>query len=120
MRIGALALGIVGGLLGVMSAVTALLLGGIGGAFDAEGSGTIVGLGFSALVFCFLGFLGAGLALAKPRIAGLLLLVSAIGITISISLFAVLAAPLFLIAAILAFLGKQGDSETIVIQASRK
>lgn len=44
------------------------------------------------------------------------MLVAAIGITIAISLFAVIAAPLLLIAAILAFLGRQEGDERIVIQ----
>ncbi len=116
MRTGALVLGILGGIFGILSAVAALFIGGLGGAFEAEGSETIVGLGWSALFFCFLGLLGAALALAKPRAAAAIMLVAAIGITISISLFAVIAAPLLLIAAILAFLGRQKGDERIVIQ----
>ncbi len=63
-----------------------------------------------------LGLLGAALALAKPRAAAAIMLVAALGITVSISLFAVIAAPLLLIAAILAFLGRQKGDERIVIQ----
>jgi hypothetical protein len=46
MRTGALVLGIIAGLAGIVSAVLALFVGGLGGAFEAEGSGTIVGLGW--------------------------------------------------------------------------
>ena len=59
-----------------------------------------------AFSFGILGLLGAALTLAKPRAAAALMLLSAVGITISISMFALLAAPLFLIAAALAFFGR--------------
>jgi hypothetical protein len=112
MRIAALIIGILGGLFGILSAVLALVVGGIGG------SGTVVGLGWSALVFCILGFLGAGLAMGRPRLGALILLIAAIGITISVSWFAVIAAPLFLVAALLAFLGRRGEAERITVQTS--
>lgn len=41
MRTGALVLGIIAGLAGLVSAVFALFVGGLGGAFDAEGAGTV-------------------------------------------------------------------------------
>lgn len=106
LRTGALVVGILAGIIALVSAVATLMIGGLGSTFAAEDAGLIVGLGWSALVFSFLGILGAGLALAKPRISAGILLVSTLGITISISWFAVLAAPLFLIACILAFLGR--------------
>ena len=100
MRTGALVLGIIAGLAGIVSAVLALFVGGLGGAFEAEGSGTIVGLGWSALFFSLLGLMGAALSLAKPRIAAVTMLVAAIAVGISISLFTVIASPLFLVAAL--------------------
>jgi hypothetical protein len=60
MRTGALVLGIIAGLAGLVSAVFALFVGGLGDAFDAKGAGTVVGLGWSALVFSLLGLVGAG------------------------------------------------------------
>jgi hypothetical protein len=41
MRTGALVLGIIAGLAGLISAVAALFIGGIGGAFEAEGRGLL-------------------------------------------------------------------------------
>jgi hypothetical protein len=107
MRTGALVLGIIGGIFGIISAVLAFVVGGIGDFFDAEGAETVVGLGWSALFFCLVGLVGAGLAIVRPVIAAVLMLISAIGDTISISLFAIIAAPLFLVAALLAFLGRR-------------
>ena len=106
MRVGALVLGVVGGIFGLIAALLALGIGGAGSAFGTQGSGTVVGLGFSAIAFSLLGLLGAGLAMAKPRFAATLLLVSAIGFLISVSWFALITTPLFLLAGLLAFLGR--------------
>jgi hypothetical protein len=53
-------------------------------------------------LFCLVGLVGAGLAIVRPVIAAMLMLTSAIGVTISL-----IAAPLFFVAALLAFLGKE-------------
>ena len=120
MRTGALVLGLIGGLFGIISAVIALVVGGVGGAVVAEGAGTVVGLGWSALFFSLLGLVGAALSLAKPVIAAVLMAVAAIAIAISISLFAVIATPMLLIAALLAFLGRHTRQEEITVQATRR
>jgi hypothetical protein len=109
-------LGIIAGLAGLVSAVLALFVGGLGGAFDAEGAGTVVGLGWSALGFSLLGLVGAALSLAKPVIAAVIMLIAGVAVAISISLFAVIATPLFLIAALLAFLGRNTRQEEITVQ----
>lgn len=116
MRTRALVLVIIAGLAGIVSAVLALFVGGLGGAFEAEGSGTIVGLGWSALFFSLLGLVGAALSLAKPRIAAVVMLVAAIAVGISISLFVVIASLLFLVAALLTFLGRHTSREEIRVQ----
>ncbi len=120
MRTGALVLGIIAGLFGIISAVLALFVGGIGGAVEAEGAQTVVGLGWAALFFSLLGLAGAALAMAKPVISAVIMLVAAIAIAISISLFAVIATPLFLIAALLAFLGRNTRREEISIQTTQR
>jgi hypothetical protein len=119
MRTGALVLGIIAGLAGLVSAVFALVVGGLGGAFDAEDAGMIVGLGWSALGFSLFGLVGAALSLAKPRLAAAIMLISSIAILISISLFALVASPLFLVAALLAFLGRHKQEERIVLQTEQ-
>jgi hypothetical protein len=116
MRTGALVLGIIAGLAGLVSAVFALFVGGLGGAFDAKGAETVVGLGWSALGFSLLGLVGAALSLAKPVLAAVIMLIVRVAILISISLFAVIATPLFLIAALLAFLGRNTRQEEITVQ----
>lgn len=119
MRIAALVLGIIAGIAGLVSAVFALAVGGLGGAFEAEGSGTIVGLGWSALFFSLFGLVGGALSMAKPRIAAAIMLVASAAILISISMFALIATPLFLVAAVLAFLGRHKQEERIVVQTEQ-
>jgi hypothetical protein len=61
---------------------------------------TIVGLGWSALFFSLLGLVGAAKAMAKPVLSAVIMLVAAIALAIFISLFAVIATPLFLVSAL--------------------
>ena len=82
-------------------------------------AGTVVSLGWSALFFSLVGLVGAGLSLAKPRIAAAIMLVASIAIAISISLFAAIATPLLLIAALLAFLGRHKREETIIVHTTQ-
>jgi hypothetical protein len=120
MRTGALVLGIIAGVAGLISAVLALMIGGIGGAFDAKGAGQVVGLGWSALAFSLVGLVGAALSLAKPVLAAVIMLLAGVAIAISISLFAVIATPLFLVAALLAFLGRNTRQEEITVQTTTR
>ncbi len=77
-------------------------------------------LGWSALAFSLVGLVGAALALAKPRAAAAIMLVAGIAVAISVSLFAVIATPLFLVAALLAFLGRHKTEETITVQTTTR
>lgn len=67
----------------------------------------ISNLGFSAMAFCLLGFLGAGLAMARPTAGGVILLLAAVGFLISVSWFAIVTTPLFALAALLAVVGRR-------------
>ena len=105
MRIAALIVGIFGAMAGFVGAIVALAVGGIGAAF---GEGTDVAwLGFGALVMSVGGLVGAALSIAKPRIAAVLMVVSAVFGLIFISFGYVLATVLLLVAALLAFLGRE-------------
>ncbi|HEY3063217.1 MAG TPA: DUF4064 domain-containing protein [Chloroflexota bacterium] len=83
-----------------------------GQTLGTEGASTVVGLGWAALGLSVLGIIGGALALAKPRLAGLLLLIAGIGGTISISLAYVVAGPLLVIGGILALVGGRRKSAT--------
>ena len=107
MRIAAAVLGILGGLGGILGARSALegpiFVLGVSG--HSTVTTEIALVAFFSFTFCGVGFAGAGFAPAKPRIAVLFFLVAAAGITISLSVFAIFATPLFLLASLFAFLG---------------
>ena len=73
-------LGIIGGVFGVFAALVTLFIGGVGGAFQASGAGTVVGLGWGGLAFAFLAIIFGAVSLgARSRTAGVLLTLSALG-----------------------------------------
>lgn len=106
MRVGALILGILGGLFGIGGAVLAILAGGVGAAFGAEEAETVVGLGLAALALSIVGIIGSALALAKPRAAAALMLVTGIGGFIAISFAFVIGGTLLIAGSVLAFFGR--------------
>jgi hypothetical protein len=101
MRTGAIVIGIIAGLAALVSAVLALMVGGVGAAVEPEGASQVIGLGWSALGLSLLGLIGAALWIAKPQLATLIMATVGVAIVFSISMFAVIARPLFLVAALL-------------------
>jgi hypothetical protein len=80
-----------------VSAVLALMVGGVGAAVEPEGASQVIGLGWSALGLSLLGLIGAALWIAKPQLATLIMSTVGVAIVFSISMFAVIARPLFLV-----------------------
>lgn len=107
MRIAALVLGIIGGIIGLFAGGAALAIGGLGSAAGAEGAGTVVGGGMGALLLSVLGIVGGALAMAKPRLGGALMLVAAIGGFIAVSLAYLVAGPLLLVGGLLGVFAKR-------------
>jgi hypothetical protein len=97
MRTGAIVIGIIAGLAALVSAVLALMVGGVGAAVEPEGASQVIGLGWSALGLSLLGLIGAALWIAKPQLATLIMATVGVAIVLSISMFAVIARPLFLV-----------------------
>jgi hypothetical protein len=83
MRTGAMVIGIIAGLAGLLSAVLALMVGNLGWS----------ALGLSLL----LGLIGAALWIAKPQLGELIMATAGVTIVFSISMFAVIARPLFVV-----------------------
>lgn len=97
---------LIAGIFGILAAVITLLVGGVGGAFQAEGAGMVVGLGWGGIAFSFLTIIFGAVAMnAKGRVPGVLLAICAIaGIILGgtiVALFMLLA----LIGGILAIIG---------------
>ena len=95
MRTGAIVIGIIAGLAGLVSAV--LMVGGVGAAVEPEGASQVIGLGWSALGLSLLGLMGAALWIAKSQLAALIMAAAGVAIVCSISILAVMARPLFLV-----------------------
>lgn len=114
MRIAALILGIIGGIAGLIGAVSAFALGGLASAMGgaAGPSGTeVVGLAGTAFVASLVGLVGASLALAKPKAAGILMLLAAVAGTIGISFAYAIAAPLLFVGGLLALFARRPSVE---------
>jgi hypothetical protein len=107
LRLAALILGIIGGIAGFGGALFALIIGGLDAAFSGSGTSPVIGLGVAAVLFSLIGLVGGALALKKPKAAGIMMLVSAVGGLVSISWGYVVAFPVFLIAGILALLSQK-------------
>jgi uncharacterized membrane protein len=90
-------LGIIAGLAGLLSAVLAMMLGGVGATFEAHGATQVIASGWSVLLFSLLGLIGAALWIAKPQLTALIMAAAGVTIVFSISMFAVIARPLFLV-----------------------
>jgi len=112
LKVASMILGIIGGIAGFGGALFALFVGGIDAAFSASGTSSIVGLGVAAIFFSLIGLVGGALVLKKPKAAGIMMLVGAIGGVISISWGYVVAFPVLLVAGILALIGQKEKNKT--------
>lgn len=107
MSTASLVLGIVGGVFGILAGLLAMMVGGIGSAFEAEGSGSVVGLGFAAIMLGVLGIIGGALSNRSPGTASILQIIAAIGGFIAVSLFWVLSGVLLIAGGVMAFLARR-------------
>src|SRR5215210_2148530 len=94
MRLVALLLGVVGGVVGVLAVAILLGFGGFNPARDVEQATRLLVRGQVAVAFALLGLVGAALAPAKPGLGAGLLLVAALGFLITVSWFAIATTPL--------------------------
>ncbi len=111
MRIAALVIGIIGGVIGLLAATTAGLIGGAAGALSTDTQTTaqateIAGRGGLGVLLSILAMVGAAFAMAKPRFAAVVLALTGFGGLLAVGGFYLLAGPLLLVAALLAFLGR--------------
>lgn len=91
-------LGILGGIFGLLGGILAVLFG----LFASE----VFSLGISAILASIVGIIGAVYVLRNAKIGGIILVISAIWLLISISLFGVLGAVLLGIGGLLAIFRK--------------
>lgn len=107
MRLAALILGILGALAGFGGAIFAMTVGGLGATFGGEGAETVIGLGVAGLLISLVAVIAAALAMAKPKGAGIVMILSGIAGFIAISMGYIIAGPLLIVAGTLAILGRK-------------
>src|SRR5699024_7044881 len=78
---------LVGGILGILAAILAMFIGGVGSDFEASDSDSIFGLGFSALLASVLGIVGAALVTCKLKVCSLLMFITGICVIFSLGIF---------------------------------
>ncbi|WP_411552178.1 DUF4064 domain-containing protein [Paenibacillus lautus] len=107
------AMGLIAGIFGIIASIIALFIGGVDAAFSDSGSSSITGLAISAMLFSILGIIGAAMAKAKPKVAGVIMLVSGIAGFISISMFYILSGVLFIIGGFMGILSKKNAQSKV-------
>ncbi|MGZ4849062.1 MAG: hypothetical protein ACXV3D_05290 [Halobacteriota archaeon] len=99
-------LGVIGLIFGILGAVFAILVQGIGEAFGSTGGTNLYYNAAGAIVFSVIGMIGA--ALEQRRIlGGLLMIIGGIGVLISISAFGIITVILFVLGGILILARRQ-------------
>lgn len=102
---------LVAGIFGVLAAIVTLSVGGIGSAFDASDSGTVVFLGWGGLIFSFVTIvLGAVAIGSKSKIPGILLILSSIAGAIFGGTMVAICMLLAITGGILAIIGKPQEA----------
>jgi len=104
-------LGFIGGLCGFFGAVIALVIGGIAGLLGSAGASLISNLAYIAMVFSGLGIVGSALVRDKPKLGGILMIISAIGGVVSISFYYSLSSILLLTAGLMGLIKKKTGEE---------
>ncbi|OMG02699.1 hypothetical protein BK146_00985 [Paenibacillus sp. FSL R7-0333] len=111
---GMFAMGLIGGITGIIASLLAMAIGGVDAAFSDSGTSSITGLAVSALLFSILGIVGSAFSKSKPKLAGYLMLVSGVAGAISISLFYVLSGVLLIVAGFMGVLSKKKAGNSTV------
>lgn len=103
MKVGAMVLGLLGGLWGFFDSVFAVTIGEAGGALKAPVA--VTGGDFVAIFLAIIGIVGASLSIDRPLIASIVMIIGGIASLIFMSAGFVIAAPLLILGSIFAFSG---------------
>lgn len=107
-------LGLIGSIFGFFGAIMALFIGGVDATINSSGESSIISSGWVAIFLSVLGIIGSVMVKGKPKVGGILMIVSAIGGLISIFLLYLLPFVLLLIAGLMGIFRK---TKTEVISA---
>jgi len=96
---------IIAGIFGIIAAVVTLFFGGLGSALNTENASSVVGLGWGGVLFSFLVIIFGAVAFAKPKPAGIALVICSIAGAILGGTFVAVCMVLSLVGGILAIFG---------------
>ncbi|APH65937.1 DUF4064 domain-containing protein [Bacillus subtilis] len=105
-------LGLIGSIFGFFGAIIALFVGGIDASINSTGTSEIIGLGWGAVFLSILGIVASILVKSKPKLGGVLLIISGVGGLICIFLFYLLPAVLLIIPGIMGLVRKDKSQTT--------
>ncbi|WP_323687729.1 MULTISPECIES: DUF4064 domain-containing protein [Listeria] len=94
-------LGLIGGIIGILTAILVMTVGGAASLFEADGADSVTTTGFIALLFSILGLVGACIVKKHHLLGSTFMISAALGGTISISLFYIVPLVLFAIAGLM-------------------
>lgn len=103
-------LGLIGGIFGIIFAFIALMIGGMGAAFEADGSNIIITSSWVAIGLSILGIVGSVKVKSNAKAGGIMMTIAAIGGFICIFMFYILPAVLLLIGGLMGIFRKDNST----------
>lgn len=100
-------LGLIGGIIGLIAAILAMMVGNVDAFFSSSGTSSITTLAWLAFFFSILAIIGAIRVRENAKVGGILMIVAAIGGFFCIFTFYLISAVLIGIAGIMAVLVKK-------------
>lgn len=97
MKLASLILGLLGGLFGIVAAFLSLFAGGVTGAENSA-----IAMAYLSIPISLVGLIGGAMAFAKPKAAGIMMLIAGVGGFVTITVAYLLAGPLLIVGAIMA------------------
>lgn len=101
------AMGLVGGIFGIIASLIAMFVGGIDAAFSDSGTSSITGAAVAALLFSVLAIIGSAMSKSKPKLAGWFMLISGVAGIICIFMLYILSGILLIVAGFMGILSKK-------------
>ncbi|PED43145.1 DUF4064 domain-containing protein [Bacillus cereus] len=103
-------IGLIGEIFGIIFAFIALLIGGIGAAFEADGANSIITFSWMAIGLSTLGIVGSVKVKGNAKAGGIMMTIAAIGGFICIFMFYILPGVLLLIGGLMGIFRKDNST----------
>lgn len=101
-----LVLGLIGGILGIISGIYAMNIGGLASVFHIDRAVTINNFGIGAIVLSIIGIIGALVIKNKEKLGGILMVIAALGGIVCITYFYIPSGILLIIPGLMSIFSK--------------